>query len=48
MTITITDDVITEQEEAFSVTLVPVSDFIVVGEALTSSVVIDDDDCGSH
>ena len=48
VTITITDDVITEQEEAFSVTLVPVSDFIVVGEALTSSVVIDDDDCGSH
>ena len=48
VTITITDDVITEPEETFSVTLVPVFDFIVVGEASTSSVVIDDDDCGSH
>ena len=48
VTITITDDVITEPEQTFYLTLVPVSDFIVVGEASTSSVVIDDDDCGSH
>ena len=42
--ITITVDDITEPEETFSVTLVPVSDFVTVREITTSSVVIDDDD----
>ena len=44
VTITITDDSITEPEEIFYVTLVPVSDFVTVREITTSSVVIDDDD----
>ena len=44
VTITITDDSITEPEETFSVTLVPVSDFVTLGNTTTSSVVIDDND----
>ena len=42
--ITITVDDITEPEETFSVTLVPVSDFVTLGNTTTSSVVIDDND----
>ena len=41
VTITITDDSITEPEETFSMTLVPV---VTLREITTSSVVIDDDD----
>ena len=43
-TITITVDDVTEPEETFSVTLVPVSDFVTLGNTTTSSVVIDDND----
>ena len=42
--ITITVDDITEPEETFSVTLVPVSDYVTLGNTTTSSVVIDDND----
>ena len=45
VTITITDDVITEPEETFSVTLVPVSDFVTIGEISVSSVTVGDSDC---
>ena len=48
VTITITDDDITEPEETFSVTLVPVSDFVTIRGISSSSVVIEDDDCESH
>ena len=48
VTITITDNDITEPEETFSVTLVPVSDFVTLGDPPSSSVVIEDDDCESH
>ena len=47
VTITITDNDITEPEETFSVTLVPVSDFVTLGDPPSSSVVIEDDDCES-
>ena len=45
VTITITDDVITEPEETFFVTLVPVSDFVTIGEISVSSVTVGDSDC---
>ena len=45
VTITITDDVITEPEETFSVILVPVSDFVTIGEISVSSVTVGDSDC---
>ena len=46
--VSITDDGITEPEETFSVTLVPVSDFVTIRGISSSSVVIEDDDCESH
>ena len=46
--VSITDDDITEPEETFSVTLVPVSDFVTIRGISNSSVVIEDDDCESH
>ena len=48
MNVSITDDGITEPEETFSVTLVPVSDFVTLGDPPSSSVVIEDDDCESR
>ena len=48
VTITITDNDVTEPEETFSVTLVPVSDFVTLGDPPSSSVVIEDDDSKSH
>ena len=48
VTITITDNDVTEPEETFSVTLVPVSDFVTIRGISSSSVVIEDDDCESH
>ena len=48
VTITITDNDITEPEETFSVTLVPVSDFVTLGDPPSSSVVIEDDGCESY
>ena len=48
VTITITDNDVTEPEETFSMTLVPVSDFVTLGDPPSSSVVVEDDDCESH
>ena len=48
VTITITDNGVTEPEETFSVTLVPVSDFVTIRGISSSSVVVEDDDCESH
>ena len=45
VTITITDDSITEPEETFSVILVPVSDFVTIGEISVSYVAVGDSDC---
>ena len=45
VTITITDDSITEPEETFSVTLVPMSDFVTIGEISVSYVAVGDSDC---
>ena len=45
VTITITDDVITEPEETFFVILVPVSDFVTIGEISVYSVTVGDSDC---
>ena len=46
--VSITDNGITEPEETFSMTLVPVSDFVTIRGISSSSVVIEDDDCESH
>ena len=46
--VSITDDGITEPEETFYMTLVPVSDFVTIRGISSSSVVIDDDDCESR
>ena len=48
VTITITDDSITEPEETFSVILVPVSDFVTIRGVSSSSVVIEDNGGESH
>ena len=48
MNVSITDDGITEPEETFYMTLVPVSDFVTIRGISSSSVVIDDDDCESR
>ena len=45
VTITITDDSIAEPEETFSVILVPVSDFVTIGEISVSYVTVGDSDC---
>ena len=45
VTITITDDSITEPEETFSVILVPVSHFVTIGEISVSYVTVGDSDC---
>ena len=46
--VSITDDGITEPEETFYMTLVPVSDFVTIRGISSSSVVVEDDDCESH
>ena len=48
MNVSITDDGITEPEETFYMTLVPVSDFVTIRGISSSSVVVEDDDCKSH